>query len=328
VTAMRVTPSTICSVFVFALASIAGIDRGAVAAPPLGGVPTGDARPGPAAGEARPKSEARRRAAAAMKRGMKLIAAKQYDAAIAAIASAHELDPKSEHLYNLGVAHHLKGDRSNALAWYQKFLAAGSKNRPLVAAAKGYAAQLTAELEGEAAAAAEREAEAKKARAAEEAEAARRRAAGQEAERRAREQAERVERERLARERDRWRTAAGAGRGKRALGASLLIAGGAALGAGIVAGFEARSAHRELDSLGEGDTWTVSRDWLHDRGESSQTRAILFSAAGASLAAAGALLYYLGERDNRRGALADERRAAVTPVVSDGGAGLAVVAPF
>jgi hypothetical protein len=336
-TAKRATRPAIRSVCLFALISIAGPDT-AAAAPPKGDPP----RPAPAAAPAKPATDKpaaagaptsrsgrrgdRQRAEAAMKRGIKLIAARDYDAAIEAINWAYALDPKTEHLYNLGVAHHLKGDRANALVWYQKFLASGSTNRKLVAAAKGYADKLTAEIDAEKKAEAQRKA----ALAAEEAaaaEAARQRAAREELERQTRlAAAQRAERDRLARERDSWRDAANAGRGKRLLGASLLVAGGASLGVALVAGLEARSANEELDNLGEGDTWTVSRDWLHERGESAEKRAIIFSIAAAGLAAGGGFLYFLGEREARRSP--EERSPVITPVVGSRSAGLSVAGRF
>lgn len=332
-TAKRATRPARRLVYLLALISIAGPGRTAAAAPP-----TADpARPTPAAEPAKPDDAPaagkltarsgrrgdRQRAAAAMQRGIKLIAAKEYDAAIEAITWAHALDPKTEHLYNLGVAHHLKGDRTNALVWYQKFLASSSTNRKLVAAAKGYAAELAAEIEAEKKADAQRKA----AREAEEAEAARQRAARQELERQNRLAAvQRAERDRLARERDGWRAAANAGRGKRLLGASLLVAGGASLGVALVAGLEARSANDELDNLGEGDTWTVSRDWLHERGEAAEKRAIVFSIAAIGLATGGGFLYFLGEREARRSP--EERSPVITPVVGTRSAGLSVAGRF
>jgi tetratricopeptide (TPR) repeat protein len=287
--------------------------------PPAQAAPGDGAAPGPT--EARPPArEDRVKAAAELKRGMKLIAEQKYDEAIAAISSAYALDPKTEHLYNLGVAYHLKGDKRAALDHYQRFLASGSKNRQLIKVAKDYATQLEAELAAE---------DARIAR--EKAEADRKAAADEEARRKA---AEDAEKERLADEaarRDRERvtaapatTVSGGGRGKRAIGTGLLVAGGAALGVAVLAGLDARSANDELDGLGEGDQWTISKQWLHDRGESSEQRALIFGIAGGALVAGGAVLYYLGERDARRG----ERPVAVAPVLGAGVAGVGVAGAF
>jgi tetratricopeptide (TPR) repeat protein len=279
--------------------------------------------PAQAPAEAKPPArEDRVKAAAELKRGMKLIAEQKYDEAIAAISSAYALDPKTEHLYNLGVAYHLKGDKRAALDHYQRFLASGSKNRQLLKVAKDYATQLEAELAAEDAARIARE----------KAEADRKTAAEEEARRKA---AEDAEKQRLADEaarRDRERvapapatTVSGGGRGKRAIGTGLLVAGGAALGVAVLAGLDARSANDELDGLGEGDQWTISKQWLHDRGESSEQRALIFGIAGGALVAGGAVLYYLGERDARRGG---ERPVAVAPVLGAGVAGVGVAGAF
>jgi tetratricopeptide (TPR) repeat protein len=279
-----------------------------------------DAAAAPA--EARPPAkEDRVKAAAELKRGMKLIAEQKYDDAIAAISAAYALDPKTEHLYNLGVAYHLKGDKRAALDHYQRFLASGSKNKQLVKVATDYAAQLAAELEAEdSARLAAEKAEAD--RKAAEAEAQRKAAADAEAKRLADEAAQR--------DRDRASApapalASGAGRGKRAIGTGLLVAGGASLGVAVLAGLDARSANDELDGIGAGDEWTVSRDWLHDRGESSEKKALIFGIAGGALVAGGAVLYYLGERDAGRGR---ERPVAVAPVLGSGVAGVGVTGAF
>ena len=57
-------------------------------------------------------------------RGRKLIQQKYYGKAIVELEEAYRLDPKSAQLYNLGVAHHLKGDRATAIDYYRRFLAA------------------------------------------------------------------------------------------------------------------------------------------------------------------------------------------------------------
>jgi tetratricopeptide (TPR) repeat protein len=267
----------------------------------------------------RPERADRVRAEAELKRGMKLIAEQQYDEAIAALSAAYELDPKSEHLYNLGVAYQLKGDKRSALDRYRQFLAAGSTNRQLVKAAERYAAELEAAIAAEEQAAKEA-ADAEAARKAADEEAARK-AAEEEARRKAAEQADRQARERAAQTSP---APSRAGRTKRIAGASMAAAGAAALGVAVVAALEARSANDELDRLETGDNWDVSREWLHDRGESAEQRALIFAAVGAGLTAGGVVLYVLGERD-ARGA---ERSVVIAPAVGAGGAGVTLRGAF
>jgi tetratricopeptide (TPR) repeat protein len=307
--------------FSAALLAVALSAAPALAAP--GDAPA-DAPADPAAAPAEPRppaKEDRVKAAAELKRGLKLIAEQKYDDAIAAISAAYALDPKTEHLYNLGVAYHLKGDKRAALDHYQRFLASGSKNKQLVKVATDYAAQLEADLKAE-----------DDARLAAEKAEADRKAADAAAQRKTADDAEkkRLADEAAARDRDRasapaQAVATGAGRGKRAIGTGLLVAGGAALGVAVLAGLDARSANDELDGIGPGDEWTVSRDWLHDRGESSERRALIFGIAGGALVAGGAVLYYLGERDAGRGR---ERSVAVAPVLGSGVAGVGVTGAF
>src|SRR5512140_2241109 len=95
---------------------------------------------------------------AAIKRfenGRRLANKGDYAAAIGEFEQAYQLDPKTVHLYNLAVTHHLKGDRDKAIDYYHRFLAAEPDSK-LAPDAERYALQLEAE------AAKEQAAEAKK----------------------------------------------------------------------------------------------------------------------------------------------------------------------
>jgi len=282
------------------------------------------AQPSPA-----PATRADRRAAkVAVDRAVVAMAEERYDDAIAALTEAYRLDPQPVHLYSLGAALHVKGDTRAARQRYWDFLASGSTDRKLLRQARAFAAELDAAIAKEDAG---REDEERKRRAAEA-------AADEERQRQLDVDAQRLQAEaaRLARERERGERAPqrptvreprsdGAGRGKRRLGTAALVLGGAALGGAAVAGLEARSAQRELDGLGPGDEWSASRAWLHRRGDDAETRALVLSAASAALVATGAVLYYLGERDARRG---EERRITVAPSATAHGAGVVLSGAF
>lgn len=312
--------------------------------------------PGDAAPAAAPprisekKLRARRKEAKKLfKDGMRHIDKQRHGEAIQVFLAAYELDPQPEHLFNLGVAHHLQAaehaavddirgardDREKAIDFYRKYLGTKPDQR-LVAQTEQYIQDLTRELKvmQELLAAQDARLAAEK-----ELASARQAMADAEAER---EQARRaIARERQAieervagaeRERDRWRDAAttrgsSAGAGKRVLGSTLLIAGGAALGAAVIYGLDARSAQSELDGLGEGDEWTVSRDWLHERGQQSERRMMIVSITGAVLIAGGATVYYLGERDARKPRL-EGTGVAIAPALGPTGASVQVSGSF
>ena len=80
--------------------------------------------------------------------GKALIAKKQLATAIVELEAAFELDPRTEHLYNLGVAHQLNGENDVAIQYYRLFL----HDAPPGAAARD-AARYLADLEAKAAAA-------------------------------------------------------------------------------------------------------------------------------------------------------------------------------
>jgi tetratricopeptide (TPR) repeat protein len=55
--------------------------------------------------------------------GKRLIEKQQkYDEGIREIEAAYDLDPQPVHVYNLGVAHHLRGDETAAIEYYRLFL--------------------------------------------------------------------------------------------------------------------------------------------------------------------------------------------------------------
>jgi tetratricopeptide (TPR) repeat protein len=54
--------------------------------------------------------------------GKALISKKQFADAIVELEAAYELDPRSDHLYNLGVAHQLNGEDGVAMQYYRLFL--------------------------------------------------------------------------------------------------------------------------------------------------------------------------------------------------------------
>jgi hypothetical protein len=118
----------------------------------------------------------------------------------------------------------------------------------------------------------------------------------------------------------------GAGGGKRTIGTSLILVGGLALGAGAFYALDASAANAEAEGATE---WTVSYDWLIDRAEGYNQRALIFSIAGAALIAGGATLYYLGERDaNQPLSERVDVSVGVAPTVTDSGAGVSVHGRF
>ncbi|MBZ0238883.1 MAG: tetratricopeptide repeat protein, partial [Deltaproteobacteria bacterium] len=99
--------------------------------------------------------------------GKRFIKQKSFDEAIAELQRAYELDPRTEHLYNLAVAHHLKGDAEQAMKFYRAFLAESPSGKAARDAQRFLSKLEAAEAERQAKLAAER-AEADKLAAAEE----------------------------------------------------------------------------------------------------------------------------------------------------------------
>src|SRR4249920_4260550 len=88
---------------------------------PAGGLARADdqARP-PASAPSRADIAA---AATRFRAGQELMEKRDYAGAISEFEQAYQLDPRNEHLYNLGVAHHLNGDRDQAIDYYRRYLA-------------------------------------------------------------------------------------------------------------------------------------------------------------------------------------------------------------
>ena len=89
--------------------------------------------------------------AAAMARfnsGKQLIARGDYAAAIAEIQQAYELDPRSEHLYNLAVAYQNNAQRDKAIEYYRRYLSATPEGK-LAPDAQLFLYQLEAEAAAE-----------------------------------------------------------------------------------------------------------------------------------------------------------------------------------
>jgi hypothetical protein len=83
------------------------------------------ALPGVAAAQPAPAPQPNANAKAAkdhFKAGERLIKQQKFAEAIAELEQAYNLDPQTEHLYNLGVAHHLQGGDAIAIEYYRLYL--------------------------------------------------------------------------------------------------------------------------------------------------------------------------------------------------------------
>ncbi|WP_428261386.1 tetratricopeptide repeat protein [Haliangium sp.] len=283
----------------------------------------------PAAEELSPR-EARRKARELDREFQRLFQEEKYDDALGVLDQIMKLDPRVTHLYNLGLVHYSRGDKESSLDAFQRFLAEGPQERALAREARRFVrilerdVQIIREARRQSQSTvddAERKATEASARA-EQAEAARVEAEAAAADAR---QAQ----AKSEAERDRMRevlasTPSGVGAGKRTLGVSLALVGGVALGVGAFYGLDARAANSEAESV---EQWTVGHDWLVDRAEGYQTRSLIFGIAGAGLIAAGATLYYLGERE-AQAPLTERVQLGVAPSVSPGAAGVAVHGRF
>ena len=273
-------------------------------------------------------------------RGRPLVQRKKYAEAIAAFEEAYRLDPRSEHLYNLGVAHHLKGDLEKAAEYYRRYLAersTGATARKAAQYVKVIEAQLAARKAGTAlpepapksdplrdaiqrAEAAEAELVQLRAQATQlQGEVVTGREAAAAAEQRAALQ---------QRQAARWRADAlaapsGEGRVRRIAGGGLMAAGAAALAAGAVYGWSARQASDELSSA---ETWSPAYDELIDKGEAADRRVKVLLPVGGAAILAGASIYLWGELAAKK----PRRRAAVevAPAAGGGQTGLVVRGAF
>ncbi|WP_152629818.1 tetratricopeptide repeat protein [Haliangium ochraceum] len=269
--------------------------------------------------------EARQRARQLEREFRRLWDAEEFDEAIPVAEEILRLDPQPANIYNLALLHYNRGDKRQALAAFESYLAADPDDRGLKREAQNFIRILkrdVAFIEEQ-----ERESQA-------ELDEARRQAAAAqaqlEAESQARAEAEAARAEAEA-ERDRLRTqnlgggggAGGGSPGMRTLGTSLAVVGGLALGAGVFYALDASAANSEAEGVTQ---WTVGHDWLVDRAEGYQQRALIFSIAGAGLVAAGATLYYLGERSGDTGAEQDQ--LSITPALGPDGASVAIHGRF
>jgi tetratricopeptide (TPR) repeat protein len=109
-------------------------------------------------------------------------------------------------------------------------------------------------------------------------------------------------------------------------GIGLGVLGLASLSFGIFQGLEAQDLNDKFESLPDGTEWTQELQDDFDRGQSLETQAIAFSIAGGVAVAIGASLYIAGVFAAPDGGA--ERSVAVTPVVSDDQAGLALSGRF
>jgi tetratricopeptide (TPR) repeat protein len=278
--------------------------------------------------------QARRKARELEKEFQRLFQEEQFDQAIAVLEEILRLDPQPLHLYNLALLNYHRNDKEKALDAFQRFLAAEPRDRVLMREAQRFVhilerdVQIIQEARRQSQSlVTEAEKRATEARAAaDEAAAARVEAEAEvqtarQAQARAEAQAQ-ADRERL---RVVLETApSGSGTGKRTIGTSLILVGGLAVGAGAFFGLDARAASKEAEGATQ---WTVSYDWLIQRAERYEQRALLFSLTGAGLIAAGATLYYLGEREANQ-PLSERANLGVAPAVTPSGAGVSVHGRF
>ncbi|HWN67907.1 MAG TPA: tetratricopeptide repeat protein [Haliangium sp.] len=280
--------------------------------------------------------EAKKKARELDKEFQRLFQEEQFEQAIAVLEQILALDPQPLHLYNLGLLQYHKNDKEKSLEAFQRFLATDSRDRVLVREAQRFVRILERDVQviqearkQSQSIVAEAEQRATEARtAAEQAQTARDEAQAEaEAARQAQAKAEaetQAERERTQLVLQSARS--GEGSGKRTIGTSLVLVGGLALGAGAFYALDARAANAEAEGATE---WTVSYDWLIDRAEGYNQRALIFSLAGVGLIAGGATLYYLGEREaNKPLSERSDLGVGVAPSVTPSGAGVTVHGRF
>jgi hypothetical protein len=292
-------------------------------APPAAGEP-------PAAEKQLSPREARRKAQELDQKFQRLFQDEQFAEAILVLEEIARLDPQPLHFYNFGLLYYHSGDKEKSLQSFQRFLAENPRDRALIAEAKRFERILLRDVE--IIREARRQSESmvtESERKAAEARAAADQAAAALAESQAEAQAARQAQAQAEAERDRLRavlqnTPSGAGSGKRTIGASLMLAGGLALGAGAFFGLDARAANKEAEGATE---WTVSYDWLIQRAERYDQRALIFGGAGAALIIGGATLYYLGERDASK-PLSERAGVGIAPSITPSGAGVSLHGDF
>lgn len=223
--------------------------------------------------------------------GLAAQSAKDYDTAVTLYKKAYELVPHPVLLFNIGQAHRLAGQMDDAVAYYQRYLAA-DPNGPQAATAR----DLIAEIAATRAAAAKKIDDARKADEARKADDARKAEDTRNAD---------AARKREAADVAQSTAGTAATDGATATdgadahpGRSLRLAGIAAGGAGVVAVgvsimFALRSGSISDELSQPGAMFSPGRV---DDGEAAERNAILFGVAGGALIAGGAIAYVLGHR--------------------------------
>ena len=208
--------------------------------------------------------------------------------------TAYDLDPRPEMLFNIAQAYRLAGDKQSAVDYFQKYLAA-QPSGPGANEARIHIAELTKQLEEEAAA---------KAKADEE-----RRQREQQQEQRA--NAAHVERPPPAIEYTRERAST-----------PLRIAGVATAGLGVVAigvaiklGLDAQSDADAISGKST-DSWTTEDKQTFEKGQAANRNMIISYVVGGALVAGGGVMFYLGNRTK------------LTPIVTPQAAGVGVSGAF
>jgi tetratricopeptide (TPR) repeat protein len=254
-----------------------------------------------AQGQGGDAAEKRRQASEHVKQGDQHKDAGAYDDAAREYQAAYELVPHPVLFFNLAQVYRLKGDREQALEYYERYLA-GDPDGRASAQARRFASELRAAIEHDRAAARQRERQSR----------ARQRPAP---------------------------PAPGAvlgpggqpvddgepspGRGLRVGGMVMGAVGVVSVGVGVGFGLRARSISNEIDDHTAGP-WP---DELLDRqaqGEESEQYMFVFTSAGVAAIAAGGLLYYMGHRARGR----ESRGVALTPVAAGDQVGLALSGAF
>lgn len=245
-------------------------------------------------------AEKRRQASAHVKQGDQHKDAGAYDDAAREYQAAYELVPHPVLFFNLAQVYRLKGDREQALEYYERYLA-GDPDGRASAQARRFASELRAAIE--------------------------------------RDRAEARERERRARLRQEARPGPGPlpgpgdapvddgqpapGRGLRVGGAVMAAVGAISVGVGVGFGLKARSISNEIDGHTAGP-WPDELLARQAQGEEAEQYMFVFTSAGAFALAAGGLLYYMGHRARDR----ERRGLALSPVAGGDQVGLALSGNF
>jgi tetratricopeptide (TPR) repeat protein len=260
------------------------------------------------------------RAKAHFEAGEKLQRAGEYDQAIAEYSKGYAQVPLPAFLFNIAQAYRLKGDRYEAVLWYQKYLTAEPNGRASPEA-RDHIATLKKEIEAQNAEAMRRAAEEERRRA---------------EERRKKEAAERAkqaeEEERLRRaEREREETRSSRGRGLRIAGIASAAAGVAFVAVATYFGLRAGDIEAEIEEKAamehqNGGSWTQELDDLVDDGESAERNMIVFSVVGGVAIAGGVTMYLLGVSARNRATESDS--VTFVPSITPDGAGLFAIGRF